>query len=109
MSVASGLMSRGQHAWLTFGGAPTVRADAPSGTVPVRAVLLIPDAAGRLFQGLEYDSTRTHLVCARGALGELDPETVVVVGGERVQVQGGGIAVPPDGELVAYPVLRGSR
>lgn len=103
----SAAIARGQASWLALFGEPTVPADAPAATAPVMAVRLIPADDPALFQGVEYDSTRWHLVCAKGALGDIEPEAIVVHGETRVRIQGGPIAIPPDGGLVAYPVLVG--
>ncbi len=106
MSVASAVIARGQQTWLALFGEPTRRAAAPTAP-PVMAVRVIPGVDDQMFQGVSYDTTRVHLVCAKGALGELEPDTVIVHGTERMRVQSGPIPLEPDGGLVAYPVLVG--
>ncbi len=101
------LMDRGQVTWLRFAGKPTRRVDAPLSVAPVQGVRLIAGVESALLHDLRFEGQREHLVIARDALADLEHGAVVVHDGVRCRVQAGPIPVPPDGGLVAYPIIGG--
>jgi hypothetical protein len=99
-------VARGQAVWLRATGKPTRRADAPSSVAPVQGTLMIAGVESTVLNETRFEGQRDHLVVARGALGLLEHGDLLEHDGQLIKVLSGAIAVPPDGGLVAYPVLR---